>query len=113
MSAKASVLLTLTATMSCVLIARAQSGGQRTEPGRVQLNPSSRTEVRYATPRLVAHSNQTANPQPGTATSAGDPHAPLDISTQFSNGDGKLFPVWTYDIRTSRDGLHDFGSIIG
>jgi len=71
-----------------------------------------RPSVSYRTPRpLVSRGSVPQSAAAAQHVPASAAH-PLDISTHFSEGAGRL-PLWTYSIGASRDGLRYQGAIVG
>jgi hypothetical protein len=70
--------------------------------------------ITYGTPRFMPQTNPQSSPAPaGIAASAAAKPAGLDISTRFFAGQDDALPLWTFNIKGSRDGNHHRGAIVG
>jgi hypothetical protein len=70
--------------------------------------------ITYRTPRFIQQTNPQSNPLTALSAASSDSvPAGLDISTHFFEGGDDSLPLWTFDIKGSRDGNHHLGAIVG
>ncbi len=68
--------------------------------------------ITYRAPRFIQHATPQSSPR--RAAASADAAAPtLDISTHSFRGSDDILPLWTFNIKGSRDGDHHIGAIVG
>jgi hypothetical protein len=113
MYAKLSTVAGVLAALLCLVVGHAQSTPSGAADWIGKRLSSRRASFFYGTKRFGASSGRPWRSAPAASDAAAvQPAHALDISTHFSEGGG-LLPMWTYDIRATRDGLHYQGAIVG
>jgi hypothetical protein len=107
-------ILPLTAIVGTLVVAGA-SVGAAPETGVSAVHVSvAGAAITYRTPRFIRQISPQSTPAPAAdAASAASVPAGLDISTRFFEGGDDSLPLWTFNIKGSRDGNHHLGAIVG